>query len=357
MNKFINQNNKEIPVFFATDDNYVPYLYVSMQSLIDTSSIKNKYVIYILNTGLKQENKQSLKELERNNIKVKFVDVSNKIRNIKSKLEAQLRDYYSPSIFLRLFIPSLFPQYHKALYLDCDITIVDDIANLYNNDLKENLIGAIVDQVVTNNDVFEYYVENALGVNRKKYFNSGIILMNLDKFRKEKLEKKFIYLLNNYKFGTVAPDQDYLNVLCKDKVLYFDKGWDRMPVPDDDFDEKDLHLIHYNMYQKPWRYKDVMYEEYFWNVAQNTKYYKMLLEMRDSYTDEKKKKDIEAGTKLLEYAKNIADDPNNFRNTLKRECKELAEKNNLTQKSIEDSNILDDLLNVIFDGEHAMGNA
>ena len=124
MKKLIqNKKLKEIPVFFASDDNYVPCLVVSMRSLIDTASSKHRYSIYILNAGLKYENRKILKSMETSNIKVKFVDVSGKIRDIYSKLQAQLRDYYSPSIFYRLFIPTLFPQYKKAVYLDCDITV------------------------------------------------------------------------------------------------------------------------------------------------------------------------------------------------------------------------------------------
>lgn len=328
--KKIKNNTKEIPVFFATDDNYVPYLVVSIQSLKDTASIKNNYAIYVLTTGLKQENKKNIKELETSNIKIKFVDVSHKIKNIFSKLKEQLRDYYSPSIYYRLFIPTMFPQYKKCLYLDCDITIVDDIAKLYNHDLQSNLLGAIADQVVTNSEIFQYYVKNAIGVESHKYFNSGIIVMNLDEFRKQRFESKFLYLLNNFPFSSVAPDQDYLNILCKDQVLYIDKGWDMMPMPDPDFDEKDLHLVHYNMYQKPWKYEDVLFEKYFWETAKRTKYYDMLLEMRNSYTEEMKQKDISAGTRLLEYAKSIADDPNNFIRSFERE---YAEKDKFADQS------------------------
>ena len=346
-----NKKIKEMPIFFATDDNYVPYLVVSIRSLIDTASTKNLYQIYVLNTGLKEENQQILKSMETENVKINFVDVSEKIKDILNKLQAQLRDYYSPSIYYRLFIPSLFPQYKKALYLDCDITIVKDIAGLYNKDLKNNLLGAIVDEVVTSSEIFRYYTENALGVNGYKYFNSGIILMNLEAFRKENIEDKFIYLLNNYNFGTVAPDQDYLNVLCKDRILYIDKGWDKMPVSDEGFDEKDLKLVHYNMFQKPWKYEGVLYEKYFWETAKKTPYYQMLMDMRNNYTDEKKMNDQKAGETLLNYAKNIADNPTNFKKTLDRECKCLALQQHKQMEEGRDINILEDFLNLIFRDE------
>lgn len=349
INNIDNKNLKEIPVFFASDDNYVPYLMVSIRSLIDTSSPENLYMIYVLNDGLIEVNKQILKSLEQDNVKINFVDVTGKIKDIYGKLQAQLRDYYSPSIFYRLFIPDLFPQYSKALYLDCDIAIVEDIAGLYNKDIKNNLLGAIVDEVVTSSEVFRYYVENALGVNGYKYFNSGIILMNLDAFRKENIEDKFLYLLNNYNFGTVAPDQDYLNVLCKDRIHYIDKDWDRMPIPDSNYDDKNLKLIHYNMFQKPWKYEGVLYEEYFWNYAKQTPYYDMLMDMRNSYTDEKKINDLKAGEKLLNYAKEIADNPANFKNTIDRECESLVQRQQVKVKPREEFNVLEDFLNLLFD--------
>lgn len=343
-----NNRKQEIPVFFATDDNYVPYLVVSIRSLIDTCSKNNTYSIYVLNTGLNENNKKILKDMETENVSISFVDLTEKIKNIYSKLQAQLRDYYSPSIYYRLFIPTMFPHYKKALYLDCDITIVDDVANLYNHELKKNLVGAIVDEVVTSNEVFRYYVSNALGVNEYKYFNSGILVMNLDEFRKENIEEKFIYLLNNYNFGTVAPDQDYLNVLCKGRILYIDKAWNKMPVSEEGFDERYLKLVHYNMFQKPWKYEGISYEKYFWETALRTPYYDFFKQNLANFDKSKQLKDQQAGEKLLAYAKNIADDANNFKNTLNRECIALAEKRNVKVKPIEEICVLEDFLKFVF---------
>ncbi|MFQ6723881.1 MAG: glycosyltransferase family 8 protein, partial [Clostridia bacterium] len=216
---------------------------------------------------------------------------------------------------------------------------------------KNNLVGAIVDEVVTSNEVFRYYVENALGVNEYKYFNSGILVMNLDAFRKEKLEEKFIYLLNNYNFGTVAPDQDYLNVLCKGRIHYIDKAWNKMPVSNEGFDEKDLKLVHYNMFQKPWKYEGILYEKYFWETAKNTPYYDFFKQTLANFDDTKKLKDQQAGANLLNYAKNIANDPNNFKNTLNRECECLAEKQHIQMKAIEEICVLEDFLNLLFADE------
>ncbi len=346
-----NKNLKEIPIFFSTDDNYVPCLVVAIRSLIDTSSKENMYILHILNTGLNEESKQVLTSMETDNVKIKYVDVSAKIDDIYHKLKAQLRDYYSPAIYYRLFIPSLFPQYKKALYLDCDITIIRDIADLYNVNLGNNLIGGCIDEVVANSEIFSNYMANGVGVIQQKYFNSGIIVMNLEGFRKENLEDKFLYLLNNYPFSAVCPDQDYLNILCKDKVHYLAQGWDKMPIADPTFDEKDLYLVHYNMFDKPWKYEGVLYEKYFWDAAKKTPYYNMLLQMQKDYGDERRAKDRQALQNLLNYANQVANDPNNFKRTLDREREALAQKQEIELKSAEEFNILDDFLNLFFDEE------
>ena len=106
------------------------------------------------------------------------------------------------------------------------------------------------------------------------------------------------------------------------------------------------------MFQKPWKYEGILYEKYFWETAKTTKYYDFFKQTLAAYDDSKKLKDQEAGAKLLEYAKNIANDPTNFKNTLDRECKCLLLKRHQEVEENMDINILDDFLNLIF-GEDA----
>ena len=124
------QTNNIIPIFFATDDNYMPFLRVALQSITKNTSKNNKYEIYVLNTGLKEENIENLKKFDKENISVKSVNIEEKIKDFSNRLHT--RDYYSKSTYYRLFIPTMFPQYDKALYLDSDIVVLSDIANLYN---------------------------------------------------------------------------------------------------------------------------------------------------------------------------------------------------------------------------------
>lgn len=295
----------EIPVFFASDDNYIPCLAVAIHSLEKNASKKNNYKLIILHSGMSEKGKQEIKEFEQENIKIDFKDISNIENDLKDDLALRLRDYYSSTIYYRIFIGSLFPEYHKAVYIDSDVVLLDDIANLYNTDLEGNIIGAIPDGVVHDSKKLQDYVEVNDGVENKKYFNSGVLVIDLDKFRETRVEERFVRILTKYNCDTIAPDQDYLNILCKDKVKYLPLSWDKMPDYCEHLDEKDLHLIHYNMFRKPWHYRDVEYSDIFWKYAKETKYYDELKKELESYTDEQRQKDAKGGENMVVMAENI----------------------------------------------------
>ena len=80
-----------IPIFFAVDDRYSPYLCVALRSLIDNSTSKYDYRIFVLIEELSDENKNSLGSMATENVNIEFVNVSNKLKEICAKLH--LRDY------------------------------------------------------------------------------------------------------------------------------------------------------------------------------------------------------------------------------------------------------------------------
>ena len=171
MNK--KNNTKNIPIFFSSDDNYLPYLAVAIKSLIENASRDYNYTIYVLNNGVKQENANKISKMQNKNFKIKFIDVTEKIKPIISMLG--LRDYYTTAIYFRLFIASMFKNLHKALYLDCDIIVLGDISKLYNTELGDNILGACLEQIVASNKYFRAYSSQALGLDYKDYFNFELV--------------------------------------------------------------------------------------------------------------------------------------------------------------------------------------
>ena len=308
-------NKKIIPIFFATDDNYVPFVAVAMKSLLDNASKEYFYNIHILtDDGIPEKHVEMLKANMTPNSKLIIDEVDPFIQTIENNLNMSLRDYYTISIFYRLFISELYPDYHKAIYLDCDIVVPGDISEMYNIDTEGNIFGAIVDDVIASNPDFRVYAREGVGVDDDKYFNSGVLLMDLDKYREEDILNRFISLLTTYNFETAAPDQDYLNALCKDKIKYLDKSWDLMPVGNDYTGE--INLIHYNNFRKPWSYDDVPYGDVFWKYAEQTNFYEDILKIKNSFTPEMAEKHIQGAIGLVEQTKRIVNSDINFKKVL-----------------------------------------
>lgn len=294
---------KVIPIFFAVDDNYTPLLAAAINSLAENASDENLYNIHILNLGLSQKSKAGLSKYGRENICIFFDNVKESVHYTTNLLHT--RDYYSKTTYFRMFIANMFKQYDKALYLDSDIIITSDIADLYNLDLKQNLVAAATESVVCSVDEFIAYSEKHLGIDASKYFNAGILVMNLSEFRRLDIEEKFYTMISRYTF-TVAQDQDYLNVLCKDKVLYLDHSWNKVPdCPV--FKVEKPNLIHFKLCNRPWQFDGVQFDDLFWRHAKECPFYAEIAKMKKTFTAAKKEKSKAAYITLKNTAKAISE--------------------------------------------------
>ena len=319
--EMIEKRKKErvIPIFYASDDNYLPYLAVSLQSLKENAGKTYRYEIYVLNTGVHAEYATRIKKYEDERFRITFVDVTEKLDEVKRSL--QLRDYYTGATYYRIFIAGMFPQYDKALYLDGDTVVLWDIAKLYNANIRDNYVGAVTDGVVSSADVFKRYTKEVLGIEANRYFNAGVLVMNLKKFREDDFYGQFRDLLMEYKFS-VAQDQDYLNVLCKDKVQYLDKTWNTMPVGGEKM--RLPSLIHYNLTAKPWRYASIPYAGEFWKFAEQNEFSAELRKEFGSYTAERREKDARSERGLIELAIRETEREDNFIKTRRKKENEAG---------------------------------
>ena len=244
-----------------------------------------------MHQGLSEENVTKIKALEKDNFKIDFVSMKDNFLALEDRMEKWLRfDYSTLTIYFRLFIPEMFLEYDKGIYIDSDVVLTTDIANLYDIDIKDNYIGACHDMSISDYEDIVTYTEEAVGVKRSEYINSGVLLMNMKKMRIDKFEEHFLDLLNTYHFDSIAPDQDYINAMCNGKIYYLDPRWDAMPN-DARSPMESPFLVHYNLFSKPWCYSGVQYEGEFWKYAIDSGYYYELLNKRDSYSEEEKESD------------------------------------------------------------------
>lgn len=303
--QIVNEVKKEtskqiIPIVFAVDDNYAPFLSVAIRSILENADDKSFFKFYVLNTGISDKSENKLKIYNTACSSIEFVCVAERMEELGANIH--LRDYFTQAIYYRIFIPDLFPQYDKILYLDSDLVLNENVAELFNIDLEDNILGAVPEEVVSLVEVFSEYSEKVIEVPKEKYFNSGLLLINAKEYRKERIEEKFINMMKRIKY-VVAPDQDYLNSLCYGKVKILDTGWNKTPVKVENFDKNDLKIIHYKLWYKPWLYSNILYQEYFWKYAKLTNFYDEIKEIHSNYSEAKMYADILAYKNLLKTCK------------------------------------------------------
>lgn len=307
-----------IPIFFTIDDGYAPYLHVALISLIKNASKDRRYKIIVVYQELNEENRNNLAKLVEDypNFEMEFKFMKQSLDMITDRIENRLRsDYFTMTIYFRIFIPDMYPEYDKAIYIDSDIIVPGDISELYDTDMHDNLIGVVTDGSVNDVPELQRYMTESLGLKLGDYFNSGMLLMNMKELRNVHLAEHFLYLLNKYHFDCVAPDQDYLNSMCYGKIEYLDSCWDAMPNRNKP-EIENPKIIHYNLFDKPWCYDDIHYQDYFWEYAKQSVYYDKIKAYKAAYTDKQKEDDHAHLLDLFRRAGTNADTEVTFRKVL-----------------------------------------
>lgn len=294
-----------VTIFFTVDNNYAPYLAVAVNSIVKNSSPERKYRIVVIEDNITEENKAKIRSLIGDNFSIEFTPMSRGLDAISDRMGNRLRcDYFTLTIYYRLFIAEMYPELDKAVYIDSDVVVLGDIAQLYDTDIGDNIIGACSDKSVVGVPELCYYMEEGVGVPRDEYINSGVLLMNLKAQRECRFEEHFLGLLGAYSFDTIAPDQDYINATCNGRIFYLDESWDTMPsegIPED----TKANLVHYNLFSKPWCYDGVQYGGEFWKYAYDSGFFKELCEFKKNYTEDKMRSDASCLKLLVERGSKI----------------------------------------------------
>lgn len=305
LNKF-----KVVPVFLTINSAYAPYAAAAINSLMQHTDPKRYYRVIVLHDGLNLVNRWRLRHLVTKNCAIQFKKMTRSLY-LKAIVAYCTRrkkgagDFFSSAVYYyRFFIPRLFPIYEKAVYIDSDTILRDDIGKLFDVDLGEKVVAAVVDPKVTVIPEFRDYVDIALGVPHDEYVNDGVMVMSLKKMRKMKYLSTMIDLIKRFDADLVAPDQDYLNVILKGKIAHLDPNWNAEPVKDL---PKNVKLVHFNLFNKPWHYKNVPCERIFWNAAKGTGFTGELKRQQAAFDEEKQRVDHEKVAALIEKGVKLAE--------------------------------------------------
>lgn len=295
-----NMEKRIIPIVFAIDDKYAPFLSVTLSSIIGNNKNNSFFKFYVLYTDLDEKLRERFSFYNTDCSSIEFVDVSSFMKDKANKM--CIRDYYTATTYYRFFICSILKDYDKAIYLDSDMVLTSDISELYDVDLKDNVFAVVPDESVQVVDIFHEYTLHYLGIPGTEYFNAGMLVINLKAFKENKIYERFIDFLNKGITFEVAQDQDYLNVLSFGKVKFLNKQWNKMPLPDPSFDNKTLKLIHFNHGFKPWLTDGVLYEEFFWKYANYSPFIKEIKDIRKTYDEKAKAAETEYSGNLMRLA-------------------------------------------------------
>ena len=282
--------NNNISICFSANDNYVPLMTVSIASIIKNQNPENNYDIVILMTNISDENQVKIRKLiaDKPNFSIRFVNVGHYVYGYRFYTESDpTNTKFSDEIYYRVLVPALMPAHKYVIFLDADVVVLEDIANILNYDFSNVLVCAVRDYEGISNCYNKNYEKTKYRINElniknfDNYFLSSVLVVNPQKFN-EKFD--VIDLLNlAVSKDWKQYDQDLLNVLCQDAIKIIDAGWNFMEdiygtyhfLPKPLFNEfleseENPKIIHYSGNRKPWIKIDSKYNKYFWEYAELT---------------------------------------------------------------------------------------
>ena len=279
-----------VAIALAANDFFVPYTGTLLQSLLENSSDKRFYDILILNQDIKEKNKVRLKEMFEGhpNFNLRFIDPTGLIYNYNFYTHG----HFSMETYYRLVLPELLPAYQKILYLDSDMVVQADVAELYDENVDGYLLAACHDADTAGlyngfQEGKKEYTDHVLKLKEPyQYFQAGVLLMNLEEFRKRYTTEEILRFAVSEKWELL--DQDILNKLCEGRVKYVDMAWNVMvdyggirekqiiamaPKWLNDMylkARKEQKIIHYAGPEKPWYGPEMDQGDIFWQYARKT---------------------------------------------------------------------------------------
>ena len=255
-----------IPIFFGADDARSPFVATAISSIKENASKDLTYHIHILTDGISERNRRKISRLAGEGFRIEFYPLTERLSALEGVRELGPEVVTSLPAYFRFFIPELFPQWDKAICLDTDLVVPGDISRLYCECMGSKLLGAVVDGSIQRVGPFVRYIEEYVGVAPHNYVNVGVLLLNCKRPREVDLSGRFLEWMDRYGLDAVAPEQDYLNALCRYGIHYLDPDWNAMPSEcTQDMDEP--QIIHFSLSSRPWLSETVPYDEVFWKYV------------------------------------------------------------------------------------------
>jgi len=299
-------------IALAAGEGYVPYLEVTLESLCQNASGNMDYDIVIFNKDISSKSRSLLKQAVRKypHFSLRFIGVAPLVEDYNLTVQGII-DHVTVETFYRFLILDVMKDYDKVLYLDCDLLVQDDISQLFDEDIGNCLVGAVIDADYLsqlNNHGSRYlnremaeserlrYTRDVLGMSDPyKYFQAGVLMLNITELNKASSTEKLMQMALRSEF--IYMDQDILNKVCDGRVHFFDLSWNvqiahrlgpgrlnlikEMAPAEVAYEylasRQYPRIIHYSGAEKPWNQPDCDFATEYWMVARSTQLYETML--------------------------------------------------------------------------------
>jgi len=213
-----------INVLCSTDDKFAQHCAVMTTSLLRHTECP--VTIHVIESKLSVDNQQKLKEtVTANGGEIFFHHVGEDYAKL---LQVHDGSAVSDAAYYRFYVTTLIEDesIEKILYLDCDIVVMDDVAKLFQIDMTDYPIAAVRDIVNPANEKQMFGISFSY---RDRYFNSGVLLINLKLWRQNRYQEQLIVKARQIN-SFIFPDQDPLNAVFRNKWLELPPWWNRFSV-------------------------------------------------------------------------------------------------------------------------------
>lgn len=226
-------------IVYASDDRFAEILGVSLVSLYENSKDMVDIIVYVLDGGITPENREKIESIAAayGRSKITWIPAQDISRVLSMEVKV---DRGSLSQYARLFVSSDLPDdLDRVLYLDCDIAIVKSIRELWNLDLQGKTIGALL-------DAFSRHYRRNIDLKPDDImFNSGVMLIDLKKWKEQKVEDRLLKFIESKNGRIQQGDQGALNAVLSHDTYCFEPRFNSVTIYHD-FNYKEMMI-----YRKP----------------------------------------------------------------------------------------------------------
>ncbi len=276
-----------VPVVFSCNEAYAPFAGIAIRSVLEHTGAGKYYRVYVLHSDLTDETMQLLESQGSPQLSVHCLDVGPLLLSKKSELYE--KSYFTKEMYYRFLIPEIFSFYETVIYLDCDLIVKRDIADILPPDMGDRLLAAVrnIQTEKRRKELAEWFQLEA-----ENYFNSGVLVFNVRQWREEDTEEKCFDTLAATDTKLLScPDQDILNIVCRGRVLYLDEAWNyywhmlygsaeyvALCKALTDRIGESFYVLHFASKQKPWYHPELPLANYFWRYAKNSVFFERIVE-------------------------------------------------------------------------------